>query len=202
MSAGVRTIIDLRNDDEVGRIRDAALARSRKGMVPSPSAPPPELQRVRVPIDDTEDVEFWQEIRAAGLDGTPLYVGPFIRRKAYQCAAAVRAIAAAESGGVIFHCQAGRDRTGIVALLMLSLAGVEPSAIAADYALSGPALTPLFASLGMPDQTDLIDKMLRQHGTTTSEAIMDALRGLDVTELLRNGGLSDDELEAARSRLV
>ena len=36
-------------------------------------------------------------------------------------------------GGVIFHCTAGKDRTGIVAALMLLLAGVVEEDIMADY---------------------------------------------------------------------
>ncbi len=43
------------------------------------------------------------------------------------------AIAEAD-GPVLFHCFAGKDRTGLVAAMMLSLAGVEPEAIGADYA--------------------------------------------------------------------
>ncbi len=37
---------------------------------------------------------------------------------------------------VIFHCMAGKDRTGIVAALLLSLLGVDEEDIAADYELS------------------------------------------------------------------
>ena len=36
-------------------------------------------------------------------------------------------------GPVLFHCFAGKDRTGIVAAMLLSLAGVPPDHIAADY---------------------------------------------------------------------
>ena len=43
------------------------------------------------------------------------------------------AIAAAD-GPVLFHCFAGKDRTGLVAAMMLSIAGVESEAIGADYA--------------------------------------------------------------------
>ncbi len=43
------------------------------------------------------------------------------------------AIAAAD-GPVLFHCFAGKDRTGLVAAMILSIAGVEPEAIGADYA--------------------------------------------------------------------
>ena len=37
-------------------------------------------------------------------------------------------------GPLVFHCFAGKDRTGLVAALVLSIAGVEREAIAADYA--------------------------------------------------------------------
>jgi len=37
---------------------------------------------------------------------------------------------------VLFHCAAGRDRTGVVAAVLLSLFGVEDSAIVADYLCS------------------------------------------------------------------
>src|SRR5262249_8824350 len=36
----------------------------------------------------------------------------------------------------VFHCTAGKDRTGIVAALVLSLVDVEPEAIVSDYALT------------------------------------------------------------------
>lgn len=37
---------------------------------------------------------------------------------------------------VVFHCTAGKDRTGVTAMLLLNLAGVESQVIAADYAAS------------------------------------------------------------------
>lgn len=36
-------------------------------------------------------------------------------------------------GAVLFHCFAGKDRTGLVAALLLALAGVDAAEIAADY---------------------------------------------------------------------
>ncbi|KAI7828408.1 protein-tyrosine phosphatase-like protein, partial [Kickxella alabastrina] len=37
---------------------------------------------------------------------------------------------------ILFHCQHGKDRTGIVAMLLLGILGVDDDIIAADYALS------------------------------------------------------------------
>ena len=42
------------------------------------------------------------------------------------------ALAAAE-GGLVFHCYAGKDRTGLVAAMLLDLAGVSRDEIATDY---------------------------------------------------------------------
>ena len=42
----------------------------------------------------------------------------------------------------LFNCHAGKDRTGVIAALLLGLAGVPDETIVADYALSGPNLWP------------------------------------------------------------
>lgn len=43
----------------------------------------------------------------------------------------------------VFHCTAGKDRTGLLAALLLSLAGVDDEAIAEEYALTDQGLAPL-----------------------------------------------------------
>ena len=45
-------------------------------------------------------------------------------------------------GGVLFHCTAGKDRTGVTAALLLALAGCEDADIVADYALTDIYLRP------------------------------------------------------------
>ncbi|HEX5418225.1 MAG TPA: tyrosine-protein phosphatase [Chloroflexota bacterium] len=44
--------------------------------------------------------------------------------------------ARAPEGCTLFHCAAGKDRTGLVAALLLDLANVSPDIIAADYGLT------------------------------------------------------------------
>lgn len=48
-------------------------------------------------------------------------------------------IADAGNAPVVFHCAAGKDRTGIVAALVLTLLGVSEEDIVADFALTGLA---------------------------------------------------------------
>lgn len=185
-AAGVRTVVDLRNPDELR---------------PAPGLPA-DVEVVGVPLDDADDVEMWTAIRADQLDGSPLYYRPFLARKAERCAAALRAIARARPGGVLFHCSAGRDRRGLVALLLLSLAGVADEEIVADYECSTRELPALFAAVGLPDQGPLVERVLRGKGTTVRRALLDVLRDLDAEAYLRRAGLDGADLAALRARLV
>lgn len=45
-------------------------------------------------------------------------------------------IARAPDGGVLIHCVAGKDRTGVITAVVLRLAGVPPDVIAEDYMLT------------------------------------------------------------------
>jgi protein-tyrosine phosphatase len=46
-------------------------------------------------------------------------------------------IIAKAQGGVLFHCAAGKDRTGVVAAILLMLAGAQRQDLLADYVLTG-----------------------------------------------------------------
>ena len=47
-------------------------------------------------------------------------------------AKAIAAVTEASPGGVVIHCHAGKERTGIVAALVLSLAGVPDETVAEE----------------------------------------------------------------------
>ncbi len=50
--------------------------------------------------------------------------------------AAFRAVTGPDGNPALIHCSAGKDRTGILAALLLGAAGVDRDAIVADYALT------------------------------------------------------------------
>jgi protein-tyrosine phosphatase len=184
---GVRTIVDLRNDDEVGEDR----------------APrPPDVMTVHLPLDGIEDRAFWAEITSSPAFGTPLYYGPHVARFPDRSARVLAAIAQARPGGVLFHCSRGRDRTGQIAMLLLALLGVPAAAIAQDYASSEACLAPLYAARGEEDQGPTLAAFLAERGLTPASALHAALEAIDVAGALRAGGLTDADVAALRARLV
>ena len=112
---GVRTIVDLRNEDE---------------RVPNTSG----VETMHIPLDGLdEDPEFWSYWANGPQFGTPLYYGPFLERFPDRIEQVLEAIEQAGPGGVLFHCVGGRDRTGLVAIVLLAVARVAPELIAEDY---------------------------------------------------------------------
>ncbi len=173
-SYGVRTVIDLRNDDE---LRSATVPR------------PPDIATVHLPLDATEDREFWDAWDSGAQFGTPLYYGPHLERFPERSARVLAAIAGARPGGVVIHCGRGRDRTGQIAMLLLALVGVAPEVIAADYALSIERVSALCAHRGEEDESPVIDAFLSERGTTAAAVIVQTLAGLDIETRLRDAGL-------------
>ena len=119
---GVRTIVDLRNDDELR---------------PDSARRPPDVETIRLPLDGLEDEEFWKSWLDTPEFGTPLYFGPHLQRMPERSVAVVKAIAHAPAGGVAYHCMRGHDRTGQITMLVLDLVGVPADVIADDYAFDG-----------------------------------------------------------------
>ena len=120
---GIRTVVDLRNPDEIGE----------------DTAPrPPGLTTIRIPLDGMEDTEFWSRWLERPEFGTPHYYGPWLERFPDRAAGTLAAIARAQPGGVAYHCGIGRDRTGLITMLICAALGVPAQEAAEEYALSEP----------------------------------------------------------------
>ncbi|MER7850481.1 tyrosine-protein phosphatase [Kitasatospora sp. NPDC096077] len=181
---GVRTVVDLRNAEEY------------KPLLPLPE----DVELIRVPLDELAGPAWWE---AHGrLDGTPLAFRPYLEHCPHAAAALITAIADARPGGLVVHCGAGRDRTGLAALLLLALAGVDRAAIAEDYLLSGPNVRPLYGMLGLPDPYRRIDAALAEAGTTAEAALAATLEGLDPAGYLLAAGATPARIAAVRDRLL
>jgi protein-tyrosine phosphatase len=137
---GWRTVIDLRSaaETEVGTYRCDGVEVVHL----------PVLRETWDPamfVDDGDHVGFLVERYLEMLDeGAPAF------------AASVEILAASDRLPAVFHCSAGKDRTGVLASLVLAVLGVADHQIAADYHLSALAMDQLVAWL-VENRPDLVD---------------------------------------------
>jgi protein-tyrosine phosphatase len=180
---GVRTILDLRDPSEL------------EGLPPRA-----ELAAVHVPVFDFGDRAFWDSF--GGMWDTPRFYKAALERWQPRFAEAVVAVARADAGAVLVHCQVGRDRTGLVSALLLSLAGVPAEEVAADYALSAERLRPLYDRL-LRDAADAdVRDRLNHENNSKAEWMLAVLEDLDAEQYLLDGGATPEDLQAARDRIV
>ena len=143
---GVRTVIDLRWPAEVaGRPHPLELGEHA-------------VRTHRVSLLAGDEME-WASL--SGACSKEMWKCAVLEHTRPQLKDVLEIIAAAADEPLLFHCVAGKDRTGLIAALLLALADVEPEAIAADYAASTLHLTDAY--------------MLRYAGLERTE-IMEALR--------------------------
>ncbi|MFU8887718.1 MAG: tyrosine-protein phosphatase [Trueperaceae bacterium] len=94
-----------------------------------------------------EHVEVWSLINATGIepadpwDITAFYLAA-LDHAGPAFATAARLLADAE-GAAMFHCTVGKDRTGLLALLILETVGVTRDAVIEDFALTEPRIGPI-----------------------------------------------------------
>lgn len=130
-----------------------------------------------------------------------------VDRNPHLFAAAVGAIADAPPGAVVVHCHAGKDRTGSVIALALSLVGVPPEEVAADYAAVTDGVRDYFAKQ-LADVEDPTERhQLAESFTAKPETMLALLNHLDHTyggphPYLEQAGLTPDQLTRLRARLT
>jgi protein tyrosine/serine phosphatase len=196
---GVRTVIDVRGRGEAA---DDWERYPIKGDGPIGYLNQPfraglgdeELERVRALYDAAQSRE---EFNRLDLDHSRQGI-----------AAILSAIADAPPGGVLIHCHAGKDRTGIVVALALAVVGVSDSEIADDYALTEHAMDQIMEewlahigagesererhwAMAMPSREAMLDTLayLRERYGGAEQYLLDA-------------GMTKELLERLRVRLV
>ena len=138
---GIRTVVDLRSGHEVEQSRFDV------------DAHPVDFHHFPF-IDQVPDVGQWD--RRPGLLGAQYK--EMLDDAAPRIIGALEVLTAPDSRPAVFHCTAGKDRTGLLSALVLSLLGVPEETVVADYALSGEAMERLRAKLIVkyPDSKDTL----------------------------------------------
>lgn len=142
---GVRTVIDLRTTGELhlegeGPLRRTAVTHHHVPLIPEVAGEPDEAEVDRA-VPHRPD-------RAGPTltDMTGYYVG-YVEDAPANLARALRLLADPATGPALVHCAAGKDRTGVVVALALSLAGVRREAVVADYVRSAERIEAVLARL-------------------------------------------------------
>jgi protein-tyrosine phosphatase len=200
----LRTVIDLRSENETQKVPSAWEAATGAQVVPLPIAEGVEgtdtdvMGKVLSGALSRFDVEDLADLYTATLD-----------RRAETFAAAIRVLADADRLPALVHCSAGKDRTGLFIALVLEVLGVERSLIVEDYALTGVL---------RPNRVEAYAALLREAGVepdavrvlfeTPAAAMELALRHLDyeyggaAAYLVDRGGLAPADLDALRVALT
>lgn len=197
----IRTVIDLRHGHEI------AEAPNR---LPSSVA---EHRNFPMTGDSVQPRTFLEMAFSGEMDGITdtavgeMYIGMLTRHASAFGEAINLAVANAPS---LFHCTAGKDRTGLFAMLVLGTLGVRDDDVLHDFELSNSyraesrmvELTPMFAERGLEIEN------YRPALTAPRLALEMAIEWVGETHggpanyLRTTAGMSDDDLAALRSLLV
>jgi protein-tyrosine phosphatase len=183
---GVQTVLDLRWSEEIA-------------LNPSPiGAQAPQIRYVHSSLLASTPAQ-WRELSKSCEK--ELWKCVVLEKVRPQLATVLKVIAAAPAGPLLFHCVAGKDRTGIIAALMLTLAEVKPAAIAADYAESTQMLGDAYLQRYKDaDPQDVLENVrCPEEGVHNMLAYLERAGG--IREYLGKIGLNELQIARLRARL-
>lgn len=127
---------------------------------------------------------------------------------AKQPIARVLGTLAAATAPAVFHCAAGKDRTGVISAILLGLLGVREDIIVADYAATRDGLDAivdrLMSSEGYQDMLLALPPDTLHAEPETMITLLDKLReGYgSIRDYVRSIGVSEADVERLESRLI
>ena len=133
------------------------------------------------------------------------YLG-YLENRPEEVVGALRSIITAP-GAAIVHCAAGKDRTGVVIALALTIAGVEPEVVVADYVATNDRIEAIIERLTRTKMYggNVSTKPVRAH-EARAETMRAFLEQLDaryggLPKWLDDNGFTADEVAQLRDRL-
>lgn len=193
---GLRTVIDLRSKEEVERL----------GRFPIESYSRP-LDYVHLSL--VEDVVG---VRDPSMDDQTYLNSRYqhlMERGSVAIASIFHIFANRESYPLVFHCVAGKDRTGVVTALLLDLLGVPDDSIAADYQLTDQATKAWFERMEQTRPEELasfqqLPQILFSSNPQTIHSLLDVIRKKSgsIEEWLKKVGITSSEITSIRKLLL
>ena len=189
---GVGTVIDLRDDFEVGVMPD-----DLDGL---------EVRRVHLPLFEGSGASQGE----VAVSLSTLY-RRIVTQHSEVVARALRELLAMEEAPVLVHCTAGKDRTGVVVALALLAVGVDRSLVVEDYArsednLSGEWLENMISIIVEHGGTETPELRVLMGGSPGEvlSAVIDELEAEhgSVHRYLLSSGLTLEELDRLQNALV
>lgn len=187
---GVSTVIDLRNPGERRRrpsdpvVSDAAMAG---------------FALVHSPTEDPDDPRYASHFHP--YMNHPRLYADMVAMFPELIAAVFKHLAAAR-GAVVIHCSAGRDRTGLIATMLLALLGQADRAVAEDEAATrGINAWHKVAPVKHPYERHLEPDELGEIVAGRAAALEEFAGGFDVRGFLLAHGVTAAEIGAVIERL-
>lgn len=192
---GIKTIVDLRSKTEQAMAPDIV----PEG-VTYRSCP---MMNEEIKVSDKEqDVGAFKKSLITG------YITMIDEAPGLIARAVTAVIQGLGEGGVVFHCTAGKDRTGILAAVLLTLLDAYEEDIIADYEVTHTynekginAKVKKLAELNHVEHKVIDDAMLSSHPETI-KAVLDKLGSFSVSEWLMKNGVEKVELEQLKSQVL
>ncbi len=198
---GLRTIIDLRTPIEAdlegrGPLADEPIAYANLPFMPD---------ELLVPGNDKARELIVAERRES--DRVEHYLN-YLKYAGDRVLGAVRLVASPDGPPALFHCAAGKDRTGVLAALLLDAVGVEREAIVADFALTNERLERIGGRLRrMSTYANYTGTLTLNDMSADPQTMTDVLAALDkdfggAAGWLTTAGLTTNELASLRAALT
>lgn len=198
-AAGVKLDIDLRTGDEEQQSHDVLADDAR-------------FDYQRISLMGTEKMDL-QKMMTQFPDSLGAAYVQWLGSNQPQFRQVFQRMAAQRDGAVLFHCTAGKDRTGIIAGILLDLAGVPRADIVHNYAVSAHYLEgqPKDSAMNvqmmalMKQHPEIARKMAGMGGTAPEnmDMFLDTLHQQygGAAGFLKAVGLSDAEIHSLQVRL-
>lgn len=180
---GIVSVVDLRSSSETNLMKDQV---------------PETMQYFHCPLQK-EEIDFSNASESAAKAFTKSLADGYqkmLTDSPELIAAAIKTvIQCLEKGGVLFHCSAGKDRTGVLAAVLLTLLGADREDIVADYQVSFTynqrGINKAAASL--PDYQSILPMLSSDAGHM--EQLLDLFEKLNLASYLMQHGLSASDVD-------